>query len=260
MPSGSKKRKAAKKNKEQAAKNENSSTNNNPHGNDDSKSQDEGDTYGGDVGSPASQDDHDHHHRFNHREEERERAPSPVESHVTMEKYVDKVTRDAESREKCGLDDVENTHVAIQHVEHDKISSCTSSSDNESRASKKKSREEAYVFGTVMSAEALKVAGDETHGTEISTDKSGLNESEVKLLLSSDGISRVELEGNEGQVFSYSSSPPAEASNVTEKTQDSEPRDHSKKQPLVASTPPTVQTTSFLSCCGLFDVLTGSGR
>ncbi|KAB2007513.1 hypothetical protein ES319_D10G035100v1 [Gossypium barbadense] len=132
-------------------------------GNDDSKSQDEGDTYGGDVGSPASQDDHNHHHRFN-REEERERAPSPVESHATMEKSVDKVTRDAESREKCG------------------------------------------------------------------------------------------------QVFSYSSSPPAEASNVTEKTQDSESHDHSKKQPLVASTPPAVQTTSFLSCCGLFDVLTGSGR
>ncbi|TYG48698.1 hypothetical protein ES288_D10G036300v1 [Gossypium darwinii] len=55
-------------------------------------------------------------------------------------------------------------------------------------------------------------------------------------------------------------SPPAEASNVTEKTQDSESHDHSKKQPLVASTPPAVQTTSFLSCCGLFDVLTGSGR
>ncbi|MBA0730680.1 hypothetical protein Golax_004625 [Gossypium laxum] len=228
-------------------------------GNDDSKSQDEGDTYGGDVGSPASQDDHNHHHRFNHREEERERAPSPVESHATMDKSVDKVTRDAESREKCGLDDVESTHVAIQHVEHDKSSSCTSSSDDESRASKK-SWEEAYVFGTVMSEEALKVAGNETHGTEISTNKSGLNESEVKLLLSSDGISRVELEGNEGQVFSYSSSPPAEANNVTEKTQDSESHYHSKKQPLVASTPPAVQTTSFLSCCGLFDVLTGSGR
>ncbi|KAG8482221.1 hypothetical protein CXB51_027004 [Gossypium anomalum] len=199
MPSGSKKRKAAKKNKEQASKNENSSTNNNPHGNDDSKSQDEGDTWGGDVGSPASQDDHNHHHRFNHREEERERAPSLVELHVTMEKYVDKVTRDAESREKCGLDDVESTHVTIQHVEHDKSSSCTN------------------------------------------------------------GISRVELEGNEGQVFSYSSSPPAKASNVTEKTQDSKPHDHSKK-PLVASTPPTTQTTSFLSCYGLFDVLTGSGR
>lgn len=107
-------------------------------GNDDSKSQDEGDTYGGDVGSPASQDDHNHHHRFNHREEERERAPSPVESHATMEKSVDKVTRDAESREKCG------------------------------------------------------------------------------------------------QVFSYSSSPPAEASNVTEKTQDSESHDHSKKQVYLA--------------------------
>lgn len=203
-------------------------------GNDDNKSQDEGDTDGGDNGSPASQDDHNHHHRFNHREEERERAPSPVESHVTMEKSVDKVTRDAESREKCGLDDVESTHVAIQHVEHDKSSSCSSSSDDESRAFKKESREEDYVIGNVKSEEAPKVAGNETHGTEISTNKSGFNESEVKLLPSSNGISRVELAGNEGQVFSSSSSPPAEASNVTGKTQDSEPHDHSRKQVYLA--------------------------
>ncbi|XVF25542.1 hypothetical protein REPUB_Repub13aG0221200 [Reevesia pubescens] len=323
MPSGSKKRKAAKKKKEQAANN-NSSTNNNnnhPHGNGDPKSQDERDSDGGDVGSPASQDNHNHQHPFSQGEEEGKREPSPVQSHVIEDKSVEEAPRDAESTEKSGLDDVdvtiekewepkedlESTEVPIQHVVHDKSSSSSNNSDEEPQAVEKKSKGEAYILGyevtscsngdksaTVISEEVLEVAENETlgdvdsnsavetaavdnlvktvlsvpeevdHATETVLSvpdvvELGFKESEEKLLPSLNGISRVELGGNEGKVFP-SSGTPAQSSTVAEKTQDSEPHDYSKKQPLVASTPPLVQRTSFLNCCGLFDVFTGSGR
>ncbi|XVF40224.1 hypothetical protein PTKIN_Ptkin01aG0094500 [Pterospermum kingtungense] len=322
MPSGSKKRKAAKKKKEQAANTTNSSTNNNPSGNDDSKSQDERDSDGGDVGSPASQDDRNHQHPFGKGEEEEKRELPSVQSHVT-EDNVEETTGDAKSTEKIGLDDVgvkverewepkgdlESTDVTVHHVEYDKKSSSRSSrssSDDESQTFEKKPKEESYnldsevtSYGnedkpvTVISEVVLKVAGNETpgdidgnsavgtavvdklvktvlpvtqevgHSTEISANKSvsdvvesGLKESEEKLLPSSNGTSRVELEGNN---FSSSGIPTAESSNE-EKNQDSGPHDYSEKQPLAASTPSVVQRTSLFSCCGLFDVFTGSGR
>ncbi|XP_021293856.1 uncharacterized protein DDB_G0271670-like [Herrania umbratica] len=330
MPSGAKKRKAAKKKKEQAANNINSSTNNSPHGNDDPKSQDERDSDGGDVGSSASQDDQNHQNAFSQGEEEGRSAPSSVQSYVTEDKSVEEATRDAESTEKLGLDDVvavkndkelepedmESTRVIIQHIEHDKSSSSSSrssssSSDDESEASEKKSKEEAFNFvpeatsyniedksATIMSEKVAKVAENETlgdvdgnsavetaavdnlvkpvlsmpeevdHAVEFSIKKSvvsdvvesGLKESEEKLLPSSNGFSRDELEGNEGKIFPLSSTSTAESSNVAEKVRDSGTPDYSEKQPLVASTPPVVQKTSVLSCCGLFDVFTGSGR
>ncbi|KAL4385941.1 hypothetical protein GQ457_09G003420 [Hibiscus cannabinus] len=281
MPSGAKKRKAAKKKKEQQAVNNiNSSTDNNPYGNDDTKSLDERDSDGGDVGSPASQVNHNNRHSFNHREEERKTAPSPVESHVTEEKSLEEAIRDAENMEKSGLDDVEAAPARIQHVEHDKSSSCSSSSDYESQASEKMSKAEKTSHGngdksaTVVS---MKVAENGTHGdvngnsaveaaavenlvktvteevgngTIISANESVescSNESETESFLPSNGISGVELEG---KVFSSSST------HVEENTRDSEPHDSSKKQPPVAATPPTVQRTTLLSCCGLFDVLT----
>ncbi|GMI93523.1 hypothetical protein HRI_003021600 [Hibiscus trionum] len=211
MPSGAKKRKAAKKKKEQVI----SSTNNHPHGNDDSKSRD-------DVGSPASQVDHNHQHSFNHREEERKPAPAHVEPHVT--------------EEKSGLDDVGTAHARIQHVEHDKSSSCSISSDDESRAYEKKSKEEVYNLGSEETSN-----GNEVKLATLKSVSDGVesrsNESETELLLPSNGT------------------PPTETSNVEENTRVSDPRDS-----RVAATTPMVQRTSLLSCCGLFDVLTGSNR
>ncbi|XP_039034619.1 uncharacterized protein LOC120170829 [Hibiscus syriacus] len=244
MPSGSKKRKAAKKKKEQLVVN--------PQENDERDSN----------GSPASQGDHNHQHPFNHRQEERKRAPSPVESHE--EKSMEETLRDS------------------KHAEHNKSSSCSGSSDDESRVSEKKSKEEAYNLGSEDTSCAnkddsatitsMKVAENGTHrnvnaNSANFTNKSVYNvvesrsqESEVELLPPSNGISRVELEGNEVEVSPYSSTSPAETSNVAEKTRDAEPHDDSKMHPLVASTPPTVQRTLLFSCCGLFDVLTSSNR
>ncbi|KAL4367389.1 hypothetical protein GQ457_05G027810 [Hibiscus cannabinus] len=318
MPSGSKKRKAAKKKKEQAASTIRSSTTNNPLGNDDPKSQDERDSDGGDAGSHASQEDHTHQNTFSQGEDEGKRS----QSDVTEVKFVEEATKDAENIEKSGLDDIdviiekgrepkndlESTHVTIQHVDHDKSSSSSSnsssgkssrsSSDDESPASKMKSKEDASYdtqdeLTTVLSEEVPKVAengtfengGSNSAGKTVVVDNSvktvlsmpektdffpknsvpdvvdsGLKANEDKLLPSSNGVSGVELEGAEGKNFPSSDIPTAETSNVVETSQTLEPHEHSEKQPLVALTPPPVQRTSFLSCCGLFEAFTGSGR
>ncbi|MBA0867997.1 hypothetical protein Goshw_007227 [Gossypium schwendimanii] len=90
--------------------------------------------------------------------------------------------------------------------------------------------------------------------------ESGMKENEEKLFPSSNGASGVELEGVERKNFPSSGIPTAETSNVAEKNHASGPHGYPKKQPLVAPTPPPVQRTSWLSCCGLFEVFTGSGR
>ncbi|KAK8575070.1 hypothetical protein V6N12_062747 [Hibiscus sabdariffa] len=187
--------------------------------------------------------------------------------------------------------DLESTHATIQHVDHDKSSSSSSSSsgkssrsssDDESPASKMKSKEDASYdiqdeLTTVLSEEVPKVAENGTfeNGGSNSAGKtvavfpknsvpdvvdSGLKANEDKLLTSSNGVSGVELEGAEGKNFPSSDIPTAETRNVVETSQTLEPHEHSEKQPLVALTPPPVQRTSFLSCCGLFEVFTGSGR
>ncbi|KAG8490762.1 hypothetical protein CXB51_013977 [Gossypium anomalum] len=85
--------------------------------------------------------------------------------------------------------------------------------------------------------------------------ESGLKENEEKLLPSSNGVS-----GVEGKNFPSSGIPTAETSNFAEKNHASGPQGYPEKQPLVAPTPPPVQRTSWLSCCGLFEAFTGSGR
>lgn len=156
----------------------------------------------------------------------------------------------------------------VEHDKSSSSSSSTSSSDDESRAFEKKSEEVASYnnedkSATAMSEEIPKVAESEVlgnadsnsavetaavdnlvkavaeevnHAAEISENKSvsdvvesGLNGSEEKLLPSSNGISSVPLEGNEGKNFP-SQGTPAESSNVAEKTQDFGPPDYSEKQ------------------------------
>ncbi|KAA3478126.1 serrate RNA effector molecule-like protein [Gossypium australe] len=196
--------------------------------------------------------------------------------------------------------DLECTHVSIQHVDHDKSSSSSSnsSSDDESQAFEKKSNEETSYStedksAAVLSEEVLKVAENNTLENVDSNSavetvavdnlvknmssvaeevefaaknsvpdvvESGLKENEEKLLPSSNGISGVELGGVEGKNFPSSGIPTAETSDVAEKNHASGPHGYPEKQPLVAPTPPPVQRTSWLSCCGLFEVFTGSGR
>lgn len=65
---------------------------------------------------------------------------------------------------------------------------------------------------------------------------------------------------NEGKILPTSVTPTAETSNGGESTRDSKIADSSENQPLIASAPQVEQRTSWMSCCGLFDVLTGSSR
>ncbi|KAE9610392.1 hypothetical protein Lal_00006301 [Lupinus albus] len=61
-------------------------------------------------------------------------------------------------------------------------------------------------------------------------------------------------------VTSLSASPFTRSSNGAEHIKDSETPESSEDQPLVASAPHMVQKTSWLSCCGLFEVVSGSDR
>ncbi|KAL9314487.1 hypothetical protein ACSQ67_019939 [Phaseolus vulgaris] len=59
---------------------------------------------------------------------------------------------------------------------------------------------------------------------------------------------------------SVSDSPIPESTLGAEHVKDSDAPESSENQPLVSSVPPVMQKTSWLSCCGLFDVLSGSNR
>ncbi|KAH9749263.1 hypothetical protein KPL70_005314 [Citrus sinensis] len=65
---------------------------------------------------------------------------------------------------------------------------------------------------------------------------------------------------NEGKILPTSVTPTDEISNVGESTRDSKIPDCSENQPFIASAPRVEQRTSWMSCCGLFDVLTCSSR
>ncbi|XP_019463825.1 PREDICTED: uncharacterized protein LOC109362469 [Lupinus angustifolius] len=61
-------------------------------------------------------------------------------------------------------------------------------------------------------------------------------------------------------ITSLSASPFTRSSNGAEHIKASETPESSEYQPLVASAPHIVQQTSWLSCCGLFEVVSGSDR
>ncbi|CAL0306486.1 unnamed protein product [Lupinus luteus] len=59
---------------------------------------------------------------------------------------------------------------------------------------------------------------------------------------------------------SLPANPFTKSSNSAKHIKDSETPECSENQPLLASAPRTVRKTSWLSCCGLFEVLSGSNR
>ncbi|KAJ9153236.1 hypothetical protein P3X46_026700 [Hevea brasiliensis] len=168
MPSGAKKRKAAKKKKEQQSinnsNNSSSVDNSSPRGNDDPKSQDERESDGGEVGSPASREHNSEQHSFNEENEESEKTDSS--SFASECKPVEGVAKDAEGSQKVGVEDdtvvtterelnreqyMESKEVSVEHVESakeshdgDDKSSSNSSSDDESRVFDMKWKEEAH--------------------------------------------------------------------------------------------------------------------
>ncbi|XP_044496982.1 general transcriptional corepressor trfA-like isoform X1 [Mangifera indica] len=66
--------------------------------------------------------------------------------------------------------------------------------------------------------------------------------------------------GKESKVLPSSEPPIAETSYSAEYIRDSEIPDSSEKRPFFGSAPQAAERTSWMSCCGLLDVLTGSSR
>ncbi|KAJ8761181.1 hypothetical protein K2173_001237 [Erythroxylum novogranatense] len=65
---------------------------------------------------------------------------------------------------------------------------------------------------------------------------------------------------NEGKSLPAASKCAVETNNDAQNVNDFETSDVSENQPLVGSAPRVTQRTSWLSCCGLFEVFTGSNR
>ncbi|PON33798.1 hypothetical protein PanWU01x14_349800 [Parasponia andersonii] len=342
MPSGAKKRKAAKKKKEQEANISSSTTN--PHGYDDSKSQDEKGSDGGEVGSPAHQDYHNNHHPFNEGNEELEEGdPSSVRSVVAEDKSVEKFSSLVEGSQKVGFHvdggvEIERNLKSVEIFKFRKesrdmddrsSSSSSSSSDDESRAIEKKQDKESNdsisdavsytnVVKPVESSpaeetqitenasvgntnpvaeisaviEAVVPASEETlsvienapienslvsdvitSGLKLSTQFpetvtsfSPLKNEDKIYPLSNESAKPSPSESesvsnaHEGEELPPSSAHVDQSSNVTQRNKDSEIPESSENQPLVAPAPRVVQKSSWLSCCGIFDVITGSSR
>ncbi|XP_038709298.1 uncharacterized protein LOC120004118 [Tripterygium wilfordii] len=66
--------------------------------------------------------------------------------------------------------------------------------------------------------------------------------------------------GNGGKMLASADAPTTETSNGAEHTKDAQIPDSSEDRPLLESAPRMSQRTSLFSCCGLFDVITGSNR
>ncbi|KAA8519571.1 hypothetical protein F0562_013805 [Nyssa sinensis] len=76
---------------------------------------------------------------------------------------------------------------------------------------------------------------------------------------SSDALGFAAQENEDKLLLSFNA-PRVDTSISAEHIKDSEIPESSDSQPLVASAPQAVQTSSWKSCCGLFEVLTGSNR
>ncbi|KAM6575871.1 hypothetical protein CsatA_024198 [Cannabis sativa] len=298
MPSGAKKRKAAKKKKEKEATITTSSHTNNPHGGyDDSKSQDEKGSDGGEVMSPVYEGHHSNRQHFHEGSEEGD--SSGARSIVAKDKSVERVSR--ERSLKSGKNS-ENKDVRIEYVESGKesrdgddrnsssssssrSSSSSSSSDDESRAIEKKQDLKANVSildspvesssaeeknkvdelssKPVLVSDVIK-PGFENGAEKLSTVETvtdlSSKKSEDKSAKSSPSKSESVSNTYEVEELPPSSGCEAQTSNANQDIKTSETPEPSENQPLVAPTPRPVQKTSWLSCCGIFDVITGSGR
>ncbi|WCJ27334.1 hypothetical protein M5689_009086 [Euphorbia peplus] len=337
MPSGAKKRKQAKKKKEQQAHHHPTNGSNSPsisdtlsQGNDDPRSQDERDSDGGELGSPASQDHQSQHRSFSEENEESEKMDQS--SLVAKDNPIDGVKSVVEIQREVKLDqNTESVDVNVEHVDFseashngDDKSSSSSSSDDERDNAEKIEEVKPEKPLTVANGNPVTETGPakdwETHVMPMSevakhatggaqfenaevldVVESGFKETEDKLLPKADvvpkqieetvspilyqkaepsTVSAANVNGNEDKLPKSSSSHTSYAQNIKaseasdsisaartsevskdmKKAKDFEASENTESQPLVSSTPRIAQRTSFLSCCGLFDVFTGSNR
>ncbi|CAL5184950.1 unnamed protein product [Lathyrus oleraceus] len=285
MPSGPKKRKAARRKKEL----NHSLTNNPPQGNDDLKPRNAKVSDGRDDNLSAYHENGDIPDRFNDGSEVvHERAPltaRPIASDVASAKEVcgkkDSVVmikKDLRSK-----DGYEKENGRLEHIETAKESCYESGISNGEALAEKNSKDEIYnLLEEKTACHELVKPNESSPSNTIVASMSGVakcNTGVAPLLeviglagkmnrdnvypLSNANATASSLEEpkpkeSNSRVLTSSSRSPL--TNGAVHTKNSETPECSKNQSSVRSAPNLVQKTSWWSCCGMFEVLSGSNR
>ncbi|KAL2494599.1 uncharacterized protein Fot_38356 [Forsythia ovata] len=345
MPSGAKKRKAAKKKKEKESSSASTNSSNQPdsavhsHGDDVLKHQDDKETDGGEVSSPASQDHNSHQQHFTEEEEEVEKGEDTSnfvfiegvknegvkeQKMVAEEKSVVQVEKELKHEDESGKKDVMIEYDELAEKSYDggvsgssSSNSSSSSSDDESHGfEKNKDTVHDASVDLAKAADSLSERPSEVfHGAlveqagnsvvqtcpVVGLEKVSLLNEEVQLntgapldISETSPVLKENMEelkaADESFVFSAAGMDGAfdmevveatvQSAETAEATSDANEcaaqgtddkltlsysvaeneKDSGVPKPMVASTPRAVQTTSWKSCCGLFEILTGSER
>ncbi|KAI3697715.1 hypothetical protein L6452_30812 [Arctium lappa] len=300
MPSGPKRRKAAKKKQVKQSNNSNSSSTTHSH---------HGESDGGELSSPAAQDQHNHQVPFTDVEVEKNEANLYQNESITVE-----------STEKAGKEEEGNTEnddeSKLSKSRNSSSSSMSSSVDDESNVFEKKvvELESAPVVESRHSIESFpeKIAHQvKDSGVETSSVLDPIKPADSLLEAESDGTQIEKLVpkslfseqmfvvngsaskdnclassevGESGVVENGAAKLPSLEENASFEARDDdvavsthpigsvsgvkgedcvnepETSQYSDKQPLVASAPRAVQTTSWKGCCGILELFSSSDR
>ncbi|XP_049361241.1 uncharacterized protein LOC125825992 [Solanum verrucosum] len=295
MPSGSKKRKSSKKKKKLGANNNNDNNNNNnpqvssfaiavnsqSHGKEDLKHGGKKETDGGDVSYSASQD-----HQFNDKEGTREKqleiphSESSIDNNKSnaLEKGSNEVNKVA-MVEGSGIVQVERelklegesmrNNIDIERVEpvrfphegglrrRSSSSSKPAMSDDIVQVATSASDIDNVAFGSSEKENEkreLGVIDEKTRTSDVVVD-TGLQKRDYEAVATSNAKPSKAVKDDDKLEIPYDV--PAVDAGVRANNMEGSPHEH---QPLVALDPRPVQTTSWKSCCGLFEVLAGSNK
>lgn len=305
MPSGPKRRKAAKKKQVKESNNSNSSSTTHSH---------HGESDGGELSSPASQDQHNHQVPFTEGEVEKNESNLYQNESITIE-----------STEKAGKEEEGNTEIdkgsKLSKSHNSSSSSISSSVDDESHVFEKKlvelestpvvesesvhfiesfpekiahevknsGAETSSVLDPIKPADSLLEAESHVNdGTQIEklVPKSLFSEqmlvvngsaSKDNCSVSSEVGESVVVENGAPELPSPEENASLEARdddvavsthpidsvsgvNGADCVNEPETLQYSDKQPLVASAPRAVQTTSWKGCCGILELFSSSNR
>ncbi|KAG5029559.1 hypothetical protein JHK82_013149 [Glycine max] len=297
MPPGARKRKAARKKK--AKENNINPSTNNPQGNDGLKSRDGKGSDRGEGNSPAFHEHGDHRNPFNDGSEDLEERPSATQPCASDVETLEEVPNDT-SKELCyengnGGDTSKGESLAEKNSEdgncnsveeaiasHEFVNSIDSSPSKMTLITEMAPAEETVNSAADSSvnlvtdmASVSEVEKSDTgsvlleksvvHPVEVTNVAMKINEDNAYSLTNENvTMSSVEepkpKECDSKMLTSLSASPFTKFTNGAEHIKDCKTAKRSENQPHVALAPDLVQKTSWLSCCGLFEVLSSSNR
>lgn len=261
MPSGPKRRKAAKK--KQVKDSNSSSTTHSHHGESD----------GGELSSPAAQDQLNHQAPFTEKagKEEMEKGKTEIDegsklskSHASSSSSISSSSDDESKKVVEPLHSVESFPEKIAHEVEDSAVETSSVSDPIKPADsllKAESHEndgtqiEKLVPKSLFSEQMLVVNGSATK------DNSSTSSVVAESVVVENGTAKVPSKARDDDI-AVSTHPTGSDSGVNgaDCINESETSQYSDKQPLVASAPRAVQTTSWKGCCGILELFSSSDR